>query len=407
MRGASPELFATLGPPLLALVSLTACGEGAPRFGEVHLSQAAPRAILSGSTGGQSPALELAPGCAGVVELSRPDHVLVIEDQLKLGVSATSTGGPIGLVIEHGGDFYCDSDANTGHLPHLQITEPGIYGIRIAALAPGEPMPYRLVLAPDGKDDHAPARTAPDLVAVSVTSEPPGALVRTEGGQVHGTTPALFEVPPPATGGLSFVLEARGMDAQTVSGTPVEGSVELHATLRPSGPTMHALDSDEEQPIRDFRTAEMRVELTEECIVQDLEVDVNLQHSYVGDLIVSLHSPAGHTAVLSRNRGGARQSLNQTYRGVDNRALGPVIGTGGAGTWTLSVRDTAAVDTGTLRSFALRLTCAPAGAAVQRPGASAQGSAGPRQGGANRGGAGTRHHHAPTQVLNPWANAPP
>ncbi|MBW2464561.1 MAG: proprotein convertase P-domain-containing protein [Deltaproteobacteria bacterium] len=400
-----------LGLVLGAALALAGCGQDPPRFGEVHLSQAAPRAILSGQTSGQSPALELAPGCAGVVDLARADHRIIIEDQLKLGVSATSTGGPIGLVIEHEGDFYCDSDANTGHLPHLQITEPGVYGIRIAALAPGEPLPYRLVLAPDGKDDHAPARTAPDLVAVSVTSEPVGATVSTEGGQVLGTTPALFEMPPTADGALTFVVTAPGMDARTVTGTAIEGSVELHAALRASGPTNHALSASEAQDIRDFRTAELSVELSEECSVQDLEVDVDIQHSYVGDLVVSLQSPAGRTAQLSRNRGGTRRTLVRTWRAADTSALQPIIGTAGTGTWTLSVRDTVEVDTGTLRSFALRVTCAPAGttaptagptASATRPGPSIRDLRSPRGQNPRIARQPPSRARAGAHVLNPW-----
>jgi len=402
-------------PILFGLGLALGCGDDPPRFGEVHVSQAAPRAMLSGETAGDTPALELAAGCAGVVNLDAPDHVIVVEDQLKLGVSATSTGGPIGLVIEHEGDFYCDSDTNTGHLPHLQITEPGVYGIRIASLAPGQPLPYRLVLAPDDKDEHAAPRAEPELVAVSVTSEPSGAAVRTEGGQVLGTTPALFEVSPETVntdGSYAFVVEGPGRTPETVRGTPTDGSLELHASLRAAGPSSHALTANEPQEIRDFRTAELRVEMAEECVIQDMEVEVNISHSYVGDLVVSLHSPTGTTATLSRQRGGARTNLNRTWRAADTRALSSLIGSAGGGTWTLSVRDTAEVDIGTFESFELRLTCAPVGAQVVAPTTGA--SRGRRAGGYGRGGRGGNQLRVPrifrgggqgagVQVLDPWA----
>jgi subtilisin-like proprotein convertase family protein len=411
MRRGAPIAFA-----LLAISLGPGCGDGAPRFGEVRIGVRAPRAILSGETTGDTPALELAAGCAGVVNLDAPDHVVIVEDQLKLGVSATSTGGPIGLVIEHEGEFYCDSDTNTGHLPHLQITEPGTYGIRIASLSPGEALPYRLVLAPDDKGEHAAPRLGPALVAVSVTSEPNGARVRTDGGQVLGTTPALFEVDPTSAntdGTFSFVVESSASAPETVRGTPVDGSLELHARLRPAGPSTVTVRNDEAQPITDFSTVEQRVEVAQECIVQDIEVDVAIRHSYVGDLTLSLISPTGTTAVLSRRRGGARPNLERTYRASDTRALQPLIGQSGGGTWTLSVRDSVEVDTGTFESFELRLVCAAPGAQVVAPG-SASGArhaatgagSGQAHGGLRiptvfgRNPAGTQ----PADVVDPWAN---
>ncbi len=359
-------------PALLIFVLLAAlgCGDDPPRFGEVRISQASPRAILTGETTGNTPALELAAGCAGVVSLDAPDHVVVVADQMKLGVSATSTGGPIGLVIEHEGDYYCDSDTNTGHLPHLQITSPGTYGIRVASLAPGEALPYRLVLAPDDKDEHQAPRVEPELVSVSVTSDPSGGRVTTSGGQVLGTTPALFEVSPETAntdGSFDFVVETRGMRPETVRGTPVDGSLELHATLRPAGPSTHELSANDPQDIRDFSTAEMQVEMGEECVIQDIEAEISLRHSYVGDLVISLTSPTGTDVTLSRNRGGARSNLNRTFRASDTRGLRELVGTAGGGTWTLKVRDTADVDTGTLDSFQLRLTCAAPGAQAVAP----------------------------------------
>jgi subtilisin-like proprotein convertase family protein len=171
--------------------------------------------------------------------------------------------------------------------------------------------------------------------------------------------------------------------------------------------------NDEAQPITDFSTVEQRVEVAQECIVQDIEVDVAIRHSYVGDLTLSLISPTGTTAVLSRRRGGARPNLERTFRASDTRALQPLIGQSGGGTWTLSVRDSVEVDTGTFESFELRLVCAAPGAQVVAPG-SASGArhaatgagSGQAHGGLRiptvfgRNPAGTQ----PADVVDPWAN---
>jgi subtilisin-like proprotein convertase family protein len=390
------------------LLAATACGDEPPRYGAVTISQDSPRVELSGRTHGDTPAIELAPGCAGVVDTSGPDHVVELTDLIKLGVSASSEDGPVALVIERDGEYFCDSDDNTGHLPHMQITETGTYGIRVASLAPGQALSYRLLVAPDDKDAHArPAVAAQrSLVSITVTSEPAGAEVRTRTGQVLGTTPAMLELPreeAATDGSFTFVVAAPGRGEATVSGKPQGEQLVLHAELQPAGPELVELESATAQPIRDFRTAEQRVELSRECAIQDIEVDVEIHHSYVGDLLVQLQSPSGTTATLHRYGGQARAHLERTYTTRDTRALRQLIGERGAGTWVMTVRDNAEIDIGTFDGFKLRVTCASPGTAVPTATASTSGTS-PTTLGGLRIPTFFRQNPPPTgsEVLDPW-----
>ncbi len=355
---------------LLALIVLgAACGDEDPRYGTVTISMEAPRAELSGQTRGDTPAVELSPGCAGVVDTSGPDHVVVVRDLLKLGISASSEDGPVSLVIERDGDYYCDADNNTGHLPHMQITEPGTYAIRVAALSPGQALAYRLLVAPDDKEEHArPLATTPEsLVSVTVTSDPAGAEVRTRTGQVLGVTPAMLEIPrsdAAADGSFAFVVAAPGRGETVVSGKPQGDELVLHGTLRPAGPETVAIAAAESQPIRDFHTAEQHADLDRDCMIQDIEVDVDIHHTYVGDSMVTLRSPAGTSATLHRYRGAARRNLERTYTASDTRALRDFVGENGHGSWVMAVYDNAEADIGSFESFNVRFTCAPAGTTV-------------------------------------------
>ncbi|MEZ4399684.1 MAG: proprotein convertase P-domain-containing protein [Kofleriaceae bacterium] len=82
-------------------------------------------------------------------------------------------------------------------------------------------------------------------------------------------------------------------------------------------------------------------------------VVIDLEHTYRGDLEVTLVTPAGHSvAVVARDGGG-----DNDVRGRFPVALPP--GTDGRGTWRLVVSDHAALDTGTLTAWSLELGDGP------------------------------------------------
>ncbi|MCL1093145.1 S8 family serine peptidase [Shewanella kaireitica] len=75
-------------------------------------------------------------------------------------------------------------------------------------------------------------------------------------------------------------------------------------------------------------------------------VNVNISHTYIGDLQVELHSPSGQVAVLHDNTGGSANDIVKTYT-VD------MTGTDSAGNWQLKAVDSARRDTGTINSWEL------------------------------------------------------
>lgn len=344
---------------VLLVASLAACGgETEPRYATITLTADAPSASLPGVTAGSVPALELAPGCAGYVDPEAPDHLLVVRDPLKLVVRASSDRGPVALLIERDGRFFCDSDRNTGHAPALQIVEPGRYAIRVASLGAPAELPYTLEVKLDTKEREDEPETG-EGISVTVTSTPPGATVRTESGQVLGVTPAMFVLPKSSDGGVApLIVELEGHGSRTVSGAPVGGELVLHAALAPPAPVEHELAATQSpQPILDFRSATLSVEVAEQCAIADLEADVALRHTYIGDLAIQLRSPTGRVATLQRYRGGGRHDLTRTWSSRDSRALERFRGEPATGTWQLVVRDQAELDSGYLDRFVLRIEC--------------------------------------------------
>ncbi|MFI7544718.1 M4 family metallopeptidase [Actinoplanes sp. NPDC049599] len=77
-------------------------------------------------------------------------------------------------------------------------------------------------------------------------------------------------------------------------------------------------------------------------------VEVHIQHTYIGDLVVSLVAPDGSAYVLHNRTGGSTDNIDRAY---------PVNLTSETanGTWTLRVQDAAAIDTGRLTGWTLSL----------------------------------------------------
>jgi subtilisin-like proprotein convertase family protein len=82
--------------------------------------------------------------------------------------------------------------------------------------------------------------------------------------------------------------------------------------------------------------------------IHEMTVDVDITHTYIGDLQVTLTSPGGKEAILKKfGLGGGDDDIVETYDVKDFNAEEL------AGTWTLKVVDQWGEDTGTLNSWSL------------------------------------------------------
>jgi serine protease len=82
-------------------------------------------------------------------------------------------------------------------------------------------------------------------------------------------------------------------------------------------------------------------------------VGVNITHTYIGDLEVSVVSPAGTSSILHNRTGGSADNINQSFQSA------AFNGQNSTGTWRLRVRDLTSVDIGTLDRWTLTLKGAP------------------------------------------------
>jgi len=85
----------------------------------------------------------------------------------------------------------------------------------------------------------------------------------------------------------------------------------------------------------------------------DIEVTVEIDHTYIGDLRVILTSPSGTDIVLHDRTGSNGQNLYRSYRIDDHSILASLIGEAVEGNWELRVYDLAKKDTGQLNAWGL------------------------------------------------------
>lgn len=95
--------------------------------------------------------------------------------------------------------------------------------------------------------------------------------------------------------------------------------------------------------------------------VDRIKVSIDIQHTYIGDLRVTLTSPSGRRAVLHAQIGGSQDNIVTTYDSASPGQLAAMIGQPMKGNWVLSVVDRAARDIGTLRKWGIELKSASVG----------------------------------------------
>lgn len=111
-------------------------------------------------------------------------------------------------------------------------------------------------------------------------------------------------------------------------------------------------------PIRDLKSATTSIMVGETAAISSVQVRVDIEHSYIGDLIVKLAPPTamGVGAIVLHNRQGAEtDNLKATYNTATTPALAALAGKSPQGRWRLIVEDKERVDEGRILQFSLML----------------------------------------------------
>jgi len=93
--------------------------------------------------------------------------------------------------------------------------------------------------------------------------------------------------------------------------------------------------------------------------VKEVEVTVEILHTYIGDLVVKVISAAGTSVTLHDRAGGRADNLFKTYAQATTPRLQALRGEAIQGAWRLKVSDREAADVGKLKRWALKIVREP------------------------------------------------
>lgn len=115
--------------------------------------------------------------------------------------------------------------------------------------------------------------------------------------------------------------------------------------------------TDVPKSIEDNATAESVLEYDKKIVIGEVNVYVDISHTYIGDLRVIVESPSGTRVVLHDRSGGSADDINTWYDTETEPAesLDAFNGEVAYGTWRLFVEDHAGGDTGTLNNWRLEI----------------------------------------------------
>jgi len=116
-------------------------------------------------------------------------------------------------------------------------------------------------------------------------------------------------------------------------------------------------EANPDAPIPDFNAdgIQSAISIAGSGSLISLSVEVDITHTYRGDLQIELISPSGARALIRDNNGESQNDIREVYTEASTPALKVLIGEEIKGDWKLHVRDLAKYDQGILNRWGLTL----------------------------------------------------
>jgi len=94
-------------------------------------------------------------------------------------------------------------------------------------------------------------------------------------------------------------------------------------------------------------------------LIDDVEVAVDITHTFIGDLQVTLVSPQGTSVPLHQRTGGDADNIIKAYTSANTPQLQTLRGQPIQGPWRLRIADLEAADVGKLNNWSLKIQRRP------------------------------------------------
>lgn len=117
----------------------------------------------------------------------------------------------------------------------------------------------------------------------------------------------------------------------------------------------HSSSPDLSIPDNDPTGVRDTIHVSDTGFLADVSIEVDIKHTWVGDLVIRLRAPDGTLVVLQDREGGRGKSARTPLTSVLDPGLETLRGMNCRGEWTLEISDRAESDTGVLRKWALDL----------------------------------------------------
>ena len=123
------------------------------------------------------------------------------------------------------------------------------------------------------------------------------------------------------------------------------------------GSSIVEVESTDDLPIPDNNEAgvESSIEVEQAGLLKFISIKVAIQHTYIGDLQMTLIAPSGKRVVLHERAGSSRNDIDEVYTFSNTAGLRDLASDNISGEWKLFIQDLAAQDTGLLKEWAMTI----------------------------------------------------
>jgi subtilisin-like proprotein convertase family protein len=121
-------------------------------------------------------------------------------------------------------------------------------------------------------------------------------------------------------------------------------------TIRQSSAPARAIPDNNAAGITDT------INIAAAAVIGTLKITLDITHTFIGDLNVSLQTPAGTSVALHQRTGGSTDNLIQRYTFTNTPALQTLRGQPIQGAWRLRIADLEAQDVGKLNQWGVKIT---------------------------------------------------
>jgi M6 family metalloprotease-like protein len=109
-------------------------------------------------------------------------------------------------------------------------------------------------------------------------------------------------------------------------------------------------------PDNDPQGVSSNIQIDDIGILKDIEVTIDISHTFIRDLRVELVAPSGHSVFLHDRQGGGADNIKRDYDRISLPELDTLIRLPIQGIWMLRLKDLEGFDEGTLNAWSMKIT---------------------------------------------------